>query len=107
LAVLARGEFPSGTDLKVRTDFQTYQEQEKTKRDLKDKIAKLGARKNELEARMSGAVVPEKDLEAQIKALQGQNGLYETQLENLRENIAVLDYKINTLERYRNRNKAN
>jgi len=107
LATMARGELPSGTSLKVRADFQAYQDQEKSKRDLKDKIAKLEARKNQLEARMLGAGLPEKDLDAQIKALQGRNSEFETQLENLRENIAVLDYKINSLERYQNRNQAN
>jgi chromosome segregation ATPase len=48
---------------------------------------------------------PSRDLEADLKDLNDENKKITEQVGDLRENVAVLEYKINTLERYKTRNK--
>lgn len=49
------------------------------------------------------SAVPER--EADLKGLQAENEMLERQVGDLRENIAVLEYKINSLQRYKVQNK--
>jgi chromosome segregation ATPase len=107
LQILARGEVPLGTDPNVLANFQKYQELETAQRGLKEKTTLVTARKNQLDSHILSDGMTEKNLGANIKTLQEQNRQLEVRIENLRENIAVLDYKINSLESYRDRNKAN
>jgi chromosome segregation ATPase len=107
LEALIRGEIPSGMDPDARARFQRYQQEEVRQRSLKEAVARMQARKEELSTQLLTAGDTDRELKERIKALQDQNRFLEVQLENLRENLAILDYKLNTLERYRDRNKAN
>jgi chromosome segregation ATPase len=107
LEALLRGELPPGTGSEVQANFQKYQLWEADQRKIKDDIARLSTRKDQLANHFLTAGDTDRDLEEKIKVLQEKNRILEVEVENLRENIAVLDYKIHTLERYRDRNKAN
>jgi DNA repair exonuclease SbcCD ATPase subunit len=107
LEVLARGELPPGTAPEVQANFQKYQLVDAEQRKIKEDVAKLSTRKDELADHLLTAGDTDRDLEEKVKIMQEGNRVLEVNIENMRENIAVLDYKINTLERYRDRNKAN
>jgi chromosome segregation ATPase len=107
LEALARGELPPGTGPEVQANFQKYQLWEADQRKVKDDIARLSNRKDQLANHFLTAGDTDRDLEEKIKVMQEHNRILEVQVENLRENIAVLDYKLHTLERYRDRNKVN
>ena len=67
----------------------------------------LKKKKALLEAQISQVPVtpPSQDAQGQIKNLNDENAKIDEEIGDLRENIAVLEYKINSLERYQNRNK--
>ncbi|MBF0595290.1 MAG: hypothetical protein HQL22_10035 [Candidatus Omnitrophica bacterium] len=88
------------------------------------KLADLTARKQALQARITASqakkeglaakvdeqtdsqAVKASELAAQIKDLETENKNIELALGNVRENIAVLEYRISTLTRYKNRNST-
>jgi chromosome segregation ATPase len=107
LEMLAKGELPPGTDPNVQANVQRYQEWQARQRKIEDDVARMKARKGQLDTRLLAAGETDRGLEDKIKVLQDQNRLYEAEVENLRENIAILEYKLNSLERYRDRNKVN
>jgi len=67
-------------------------------------IVTLQERKAVLQAQAKGHAITEADLTARIKDISEENQRLEAALGNTRENIAVLEYRINTLTRYKNRN---
>ena len=70
---------------------------------LKDNEERLTALKNEKAG-------PDKTIDgvslAEMDKLQKQNAVMEELIGNIRENIALLEYKVTTLQRYKDRNKA-
>ena len=91
MSTLARGDMPSGTDPNVQASFRKYQELETAKRNIRENMAKLTARREQLETSIDGTGMTDKEFATKIKALQEQNRQLEEQIENLRENIAVQD----------------
>jgi hypothetical protein len=70
---------------------------------LKDNSDKLYALKNAVASDVF--VVPGMS-EAEMEKIQKQNAAIEDLLGDLRENVALLEYKVTTLQRYKDRNKA-
>ncbi|MBF0619961.1 MAG: hypothetical protein HQL19_07330, partial [Candidatus Omnitrophica bacterium] len=88
-------------DLNVRR----YDELTRSKPELEAKLKALKAEKEALDKAAAEVIAPNADAEADIANYAKQNKFIEQQSADLRENIAVLDYKVSTLERYKNRNQ--
>jgi hypothetical protein len=74
---------------------------------LDERVSVARDKKAKLTALASQQAVVVKDLPAQIKGLETENTRLEEKIGNMRENIAVLEYRINTVTRYKNRNSSN
>ncbi len=71
---------------------------------LESRIAAAQARLDSLTAQANTSTVNATALTAQIKGLEDENKALEESMGNVRENIAVLEYRMNSLTRYKNRN---
>ena len=74
------------------------------KKALEAHIADVESQINALKEAKTEAPPPDEVLKAKIDALEKQNKTIISEADNLRENIAVLEYKISSLERYQDRN---
>jgi hypothetical protein len=104
----AKFEIVAASKLKVEKDTQVVyvqrllRDQESLKVRLKENEAKLEAlRKNKAgpDLVVSGVSLADMD------KLEKQNAVMQEIVENLRENVALLEYKVTTLQRYKDRNK--
>ncbi len=73
---------------------------------LENRVAAVQARKQELALLSEKQKAQAEDVARQIKELETENRQLESSMGNVRENIAVLEYRINTVTRYKNRNTA-
>ncbi|MBF0122209.1 MAG: hypothetical protein HQL21_02225 [Candidatus Omnitrophica bacterium] len=88
--------------------FRRYQELVARKEALTKKAENLKKPKEapEIKVAQVSVAVPSRDWQADIKGVNDENTRFDEQIGDLRENIAVLEYKINNLEHYRDRNKS-
>ncbi len=88
--------------------FKRYLELVARKEALTKKAEDLKKQKVSSDDKLAKApVMPAtRDWKADIKGLSDENAKIDEQIGDLRENITVLEYKINTLARYKDRNKS-
>ena len=88
------------------SDVRRFGELSTQKAALEARIADAQAKKDRLAADSKEHVRKGADLASQIKSLEIENKALEESMGNVRENIAVLEYRINTVTRYKNRNST-
>ncbi len=92
----------ANADVRVQRLRQLLAQRDEMQAHLKDNTAKLEALNT---LKPEELVDPMTDDEAQAQKIERQNAFIEDEIGNLRENIALLEYKVTTLERYDGRNK--
>lgn len=85
-------------------EARRWQELNIRKAALEARAAAAQARKEQLATVTEASTVSLAALTAQIKGLEDENKGLEESMGNVRENIAVLEYRMNSLTRYKNRN---
>ncbi|MEI6438315.1 MAG: hypothetical protein WCO69_06170 [Candidatus Omnitrophota bacterium] len=72
---------------------------------LETRLAAAQSKKEERDADIKASAVDREALGRQTKDLEAENKRLEEQMGNVRENIAVLEYRMNSMTRYKNRNQ--
>jgi chromosome segregation ATPase len=86
---------------RVQRLHQLLAQRDEVQAHFKDNAAKLEEIKSLKPEALDEGVVGD---EAQVQKIERQNAFIEDEIGNLRENIALLEYKVTTLERYNGRN---
>ncbi|MBF0386839.1 MAG: hypothetical protein HQL20_03170 [Candidatus Omnitrophica bacterium] len=97
-AVDKKNKAATGADSKRLQDLTTR------KASLETRLAAAKAKKDKFTAIADSYAVDSAALAVQIKGLEDENKALEEAAGNVRENIAVLEYRMNSLTRYKNRN---